>query len=97
MDDSSKSALALLSSIVTAVSGGMASEHVLQVIFLVLGILGAVCTLLLNLWRVFDKIKEAKKDGHIDEEERKDIEESVKKTLDDLKSDVDEINKGEKK
>lgn len=98
MDDSAKSALALLSSVVTGVSGAMATdEHILQIVFIILGILGALCTLFLNGWRVYDKIKEAKKDGHIDEDEKKDIEESVKGALDDFKSDIDEITGDKKK
>ena len=48
MNDSGKSALALLSSVVTGVSGAMATEHILQIVFIVLGILGALCTLFLN-------------------------------------------------
>lgn len=96
MDDSAKSALALLSSVLTGVSGAMATEHILQIVFIVLGILGAICTLFLNGWRVYDKIKEAKKDGHIDEDEKKDIEESVKGAIEDFKSDIDDIT-GEKK
>ena len=97
MDDSAKSALALLSSVITGVSGALATEHVLQIVFIVLGILGALCTLFLNGWRVYDKIKEAKKDGHIDEEEKKDIEESIKGTLNDFKSDIDDITGDKKK
>lgn len=97
MDDSAKSALALLSSAVTGVSGAMATEHVLQIVFIVLGILGALCTLFLNGWRVYDKIKEAKKDGHIDEEEKKDIEDSIKGAIDDLRSDIDDVTGDKKK
>ena len=97
MNDSAKSALALLSSVVTGVSGAMATEHVLQIVFIILGILGALCTLFLNGWRVDDKRKEAKKDGHIDEEEKKDIEGSIKDALDDFKSDIDDITGDKKK
>lgn len=97
MSDSAKSCLAYLSSLVTTVSGSLVSEHVLQVILLCLGIAGAICTLGLNLWRVYDKIKEATKDGHISEDERKDIEDSVKKTLVDLSDSVEELTKEEKK
>lgn len=97
MNDSAKSALALLSSVITGVSGAMATEHILQIVFIVLGILGALCTLFLNGWRVYDKIKEAKKDGHIDEDEKKEIEESIKGTLNDFKSDIDDITGDKKK
>lgn len=97
MKDSVKSMIAYASSLVTAVTGTMISEHVLQVILLCLGIVGAICTLGLNLWRVYDKIKEATKDGQISDEERKGIEDSVKKTLDDLNSSIGEITKEEKK
>lgn len=96
MTDNMKTCLAYLGSLVTTITGSLVDEHVLQVILLCLGILGAVCTLGLNLWRVYDKIKEARKDGHISKEERKDIEDSVKKTLTDLSDSVEELTKEEK-
>ena len=97
MTDNMKTCLAYLGSLVTTISGSLVDEHVLQVILLCLGILGAICTLGLNLWRVFDKIKEATKDGHVTPEERKDIEDSIKKTIDDFGHSVKDLTKEEKK
>ena len=97
MNDQSKSAVALLASGVTAAAGAMSAMEIVQIIYIILGIAGALITLGLNAWRVWDKIREAAKDGHITQDEKddikKDIEESTKEFTDSLE-DIDRKGEG---
>ena len=97
MNDRSKSAVALLASGVTAAAGGMSAMEIVQIIYVIIGIAGALITLGLDAWRVWDKFREAAKDGHITQDEKddikKDIEESTKEFTDSLE-DIDRKGEG---
>lgn len=83
-----RSIFAYIGSGVTAVAGLLNTNEVLQITLTILGILGAVVTLFLNGWRIFDKIKDAAKDGHISEDEKEEIKKDIKDAVDDFKEDI---------
>lgn len=90
-----KSIIAYACSALTAMVGAASADEVTRVVYLVLGAISCAVTLALNVWDFVAKIKAAKADGVITNEERKAIEEEAKKAIEELKRQIEEMRKGE--
>jgi hypothetical protein len=82
---------------ITFVSLAISTNEVAQLILLILGIIGALFTIVIDIINVCQKIKAAKADGKITDEEKKDIAESIKQVGDDIGNLKDAVQNGTKK
>lgn len=82
---------------ITFVSLAISTNEVAQLILLILGIIGGLFTIVIDIINVYQKIKAAKEDGKITEEEKKDIAESVKQVGEDIGNLKDAVQKGTQK
>ena len=64
-------------------------NEILGYICQVAGILGAVASLVIAGWNIFDKFKAAyKNDGKIDDQEKEQLQKDIKDAVDDFKEDI---------
>ena len=64
-------------------------NEILGYIIQVAGVLGALASLVIAGWNIFDKIKAAyKNDGKIDDKEKESIQKDIKDAVDDFKEDL---------
>jgi hypothetical protein len=64
-------------------------NEILGLIIQIAGVLGALASLVIAGWNIFDKIKAAyKNDGKIDDKEKESIQKDIKDALDDFKDDL---------
>ena len=67
----------------------MSINEILGVICQIAAILGALASLVIAGWNIFDKIKAAyKNDGKIDDSEKESIQKDIKDAVDDFKEDL---------
>lgn len=79
---------------ITFVSLAISTSEVAQLILLIVGIIGGLFTIVIDIINVCQKIKAAKEDGKITDEEKKDIAESVKQVGEDIGNLKDTVQKG---
>lgn len=103
MNDNAKTVLSYAGAGLSTLAGALSVNEIAQIVLLIVGILGGLVTLGLNIWKAVDKYKEAKKDGEITPGEREEIDreikaamEEIEKLADDAKLLKDEIEKGKK-
>lgn len=64
-------------------------DAILGYIIQIAGVLGALASLFIAGWNIFDKIKAAyKNDGKIDDKEKEDLQKDIKDAVDDFKEDL---------
>ena len=94
MSDGSKSGLAWLGSGITLITSFLATSEVLNVVLLIIGILGALLTLGMNVW--ISTIKKASSDGKITDEEMNQIEAEIgeiRNNLEEIGNTINNYNK----
>lgn len=85
-------AVGVLGTAVSAAGAGLSVNEVQALVSIIVTVLGFVISVLIPLvMKLIGKIKEARKDGKIDEEEMKDIVSTGKEILDETKKTIDEI------
>lgn len=77
MKDNAKTVLSYAGAGLSALAGALSVNEIAQIVLLIVGILGGLVTLGLNVWKAVDKYKEAKKDGEITTEEKEEIEKEI--------------------
>ena len=77
MNDGAKSGLAWLGSGITLITSFLATSEVLNVVLLIIGILGALLTLGMNVWKAVSTIRKAASDGKITDGEMNQIEAEI--------------------
>ena len=96
MNDGAKSGLAWLGSGITLITSFLATSEVLNVVLLVIGILGALLTLAMNVWKAVSAIKKASSDGKITEGEMSQIEAEIgeiRNNLEEIGNSINNYNK----
>lgn len=96
MNDGTKSGLAWLGSGITLITSFLATSEMLNIVLLVIGILGALLTLGMNVWKAISTIKKASADGKITDEEMNQIEaeiEEVKHNLEEIGNSINNYGK----
>ena len=96
MSDGSKSGLAWLGSGITLITSFLATSEVLNVVLLIIGILGALLTLGMNVWKAVSTIRKAASDGKITDEEMSRIEgeiNEVRNNLEEIGNAINNYNK----
>lgn len=103
MNDTAKTVLSYAGAGLSALAGALSVNEIAQIALLIVGILGGLVTLGLNVWKAVDKYKEAKKDGEITADEREEIDREIKAAMDEIEKLADnakllkdEIEKGKK-
>lgn len=86
---------------VSAVGAGMSVNEIQAIVSIIITIVGFVISVLVpTIVKIVNKIKKAKEDGVITEEEKKEIAEDIKtgseKVIEEGKKALDEINKKDK-
>ena len=96
MNDGAKSGLAWLGSGITLITSFLATSEVLNVVLLIIGILGALLTLGMNVWKAISTIKKASSDGQITEGEMSQIEAEIgeiRNNLEEIGNTINNYNK----
>jgi len=96
MSDGSKSGLAWLGSGITLITSFLATSEVLNVVLLIIGIMGALLTLGMNVWKAISTIKKASSDGKITEGEMSQIEAEIgeiRNNLEEIGNTINNYNK----
>lgn len=92
MNDGTKSGLAWLGSGITLITSFLATSEALNVVLLIIGILGALLTLAMNVWKAISAIKKASSDGKITDEEMSQIEAEIGEIRNNLEEIGNSIN-----
>lgn len=92
MNDGAKSGLAWVGSGITLITSFLATSEVLNVVLLIIGILGALLTLAMNVWKAISIIKKASSDGKITDEEMNQIEAEIGEIRNNLEEIGNSIN-----
>lgn len=92
MDD--KLLFGLTGTAVSAAGAGLSVTEIQAIVSIVVTVLGFIISVFVPLCiKLYQKIKKAKEDGKIDEEEMKDILETGKEIVDKTKDVIDDIKK----
>lgn len=92
MDD--KLLFGLTGTAVSAAGAGLSVTEIQAIVSIVVTVLGFIISVFVPLCiKLYQKIKKAKEDGKIDEEEMKDIVETGKEIVDKTKDVIDDIKK----
>ena len=82
----------LLGTAVSATGAGLSVTELQAIISIIVTVAGFIISVLIPLGiKLFNKIKNAKKDGKVDKEEMKDIISTGKEILDETKKVIDEV------
>ena len=82
----------ILGTSISAVGAGMSVTELQAIISMIVTVAGFIISVLIPLCvKLYNKIKEAKKDGKVDKEELEDIMSTGKEILDETKKVIDEV------
>ena len=83
----------ILGTSISAVGAGMSVTELQAIISMIVTVAGFIISVLIPLGvKLYNKIKEAKKDGKVDKEEMKDILSTGKEIVDETKEFIDKID-----